>query len=121
MSSATWAAAGLVTNTSRSRFIRKVGSGARPHAPIALDLGSKAVQLGVTTNIDDAVVSFFPNATEVSFQVGDSYEVIGFNQWPTLMVGSQASVIQQCLDVLPSISADASLWSRRIRHIHVQQ
>ncbi len=95
-----WTASGYVTTTARSRFIRKFGSGARAYAPVALDLGSKSVQLGIATSIDDTVVSFFPSTTEVNFQVGDAYEVVGYLAWPQIECGSSTRVIQQCLDVV---------------------
>lgn len=94
-----WTASGFLTTTARSRFIRKTGGGVQHYAPVLLDLGAKAVQLGTTTDINDAALNFFPSQVETNFAVNDAYEVVGYFTWPALQVANLITISPQCLDL----------------------
>lgn len=99
MAAASWTAAGWVTTSSGSRFIRKAGSGARAYAPVLLDLGAKTVQLGVANALDETAFPLQPSITEVNFAIGDAYEIVSMPAWPAIQTSALINVGVKCLDI----------------------
>lgn len=93
-----WTAADAISSSSGSRFVRKVGTGARPYAPLLKDMGSQTVQFGIVSNWDETDTTTVTTA-ETNFANGDSYEVVSLPTWPTIQA-LNGNVRQQCVDVL---------------------